>query len=169
MRAAMMAMCLSILPGWVLDAGADERSLRFYHTHTEQNLEVTYYRDGAYVPEAMDRLRVFLADWRDGEQMDIDPRLMDILWKLRRAAGSNGAYEVISAYRSPATNAYLRERSGGVARNSMHMKGKAIDVRLRGVKTERLRQIAIDLKLGGVGYYRRSDFVHLDTGRVRKW
>jgi len=148
---------------------ADTRSLSFYHTHSRQVLNVTYYRDGHYDADAMKALRVFLADWRDHEEKDIDPELMDILWEILQLAGHSGVYEVISAYRSPQTNTFLRTNSSGVAKNSMHLKGQAIDVRLRDLETKRLRDVALELARGGVGYYEESDFVHLDTGRLRRW
>lgn len=147
----------------------DARTLKFFHTHSLESLEVTYYRDGQYLPGAMKELRVFLADWRDGQQHDIDPKVMDILWKIQQVSGNTGTFEVISAYRSEATNTYLRGKSKGVAQKSQHRKGKAIDVRLRGMKTSKLRDIALGLKLGGVGYYKKSDFIHVDTARVRRW
>ena len=146
-----------------------ERALKFFHTHTGDSLRVVYFRQGEYVPEAFADIRVFLADWRDGEQHDLDPGLMDILWQLQQATGSTETWEVISAYRSPKTNEMLRSRSSGVAGKSQHLLGKAIDVRLRGLDLEELHTSARNLKLGGVGYYPSSDFVHVDTGRVRYW
>ena len=146
-----------------------ERALKFFHTHTGDSLRVVYFRQGEYVPEAFADIRVFLADWRDGEQHDLDPGLMDILWQLQQINGSANTWEVISAYRSPETNEMLRSRSSGVARNSQHVLGTAIDVRLRGLELEVLRDNARSLKLGGVGYYAKSNFVHVDTGRVRYW
>ena len=148
---------------------AETRSLSFYHTHSRQALEVTYYRNGQYDADAMRAIRVFLADWRDHKEMDIDPELMDILWEISQRTGHEGVYEVISAYRSPQTNTFLRTNSPGVAKNSMHLKGQAIDVRLRDFETKRLRDVALELGHGGVGYYEDSDFVHIDTGRVRRW
>ena len=147
----------------------DTRTLKFYHTHTLDTLEVSYYENGLYLLEPMEQLRVFLADWRDGQQGDIDPKLMDFLWEIQRVTGNNDTFEVISAYRSEETNRYLRNRSRGVAQNSQHLLGKAIDVRLRGLDTRKLRDTALELKLGGVGYYEKADFVHVDTGRVRRW
>lgn len=152
-----------------LGASSDERTLSFYHTHTGKELVVTYYRDGEYLPEGMGALRSFLADWRNGKERDIDPLLMDILWDIQLKARHVDTYEVISAYRSPETNQLLRSQSNGVAKKSQHIPGKAIDVRLRGLETAVLRDTAISLKRGGVGYYRKSDFVHVDTGRVRRW
>ncbi len=148
---------------------SDARSLSFYHTHTGKELAVTYYANGGYLPRGMTELREFLADWRDGEQRDLDPKLMDILWRMQQASGHTGTWEVISAYRSPGTNAMLADRSNGVARKSQHLLGKAIDVRLRGFDTKELHEIALELELGGVGYYAKSDFIHVDTGRVRHW
>ena len=147
----------------------DARTLKFYHTHTLDTLEVTYYKNGLYLLEPMEQLRVFLADWRNGDQHEIEPKLMDILWEIQRVTGNNDTYEVISAYRSMETNRYLRGKSKGVAQNSQHLLGKAIDVRLRGLDTRKLRDTALALKLGGVGYYEKTDFVHVDTGRVRRW
>lgn len=152
-----------------LGAGDDARTLTFFHTHTGDSLVVTYYRDGEYLPEGMTQLRHFLADWRNGKERDIDPRLMDILWDIHMSSRHMGTYEVISAYRSPETNNLLRNKSNGVAKNSQHIPGKAIDVRLRGMETSVLRDTALELKRGGVGYYAKSDFVHVDTGRVRRW
>jgi len=147
----------------------DARSLSFYHTHTGHSLEVTYFSGGEYRLEALQQLSSFLADWRNGEQRRIDPELMDILWDIQQASGQRGTYEVISAYRSEETNAMLRRRSSGVAKNSQHIHGRAIDVRLRGLDTRALRDTALELQRGGVGYYAKSDFVHIDTGRVRRW
>lgn len=147
----------------------EDRILKFYHTHTGKVLEVAYYRQGDYDPEALTRIRVFLADWRDGKQRDLDPELMDILWRIQQATGNTNTWEVISAYRSPQTNEMLRSKSSGVAKKSQHLIGRAIDVRLNGLDLEVLRDTARRLKLGGVGYYPGSDFVHVDTGRVRYW
>jgi uncharacterized protein YcbK (DUF882 family) len=164
------AMMLSLVFSAPAGGMAEEaRTLRFYHTHTGKELEVTYFRDGQYLPGALQELRVFLADWRNGAQSDIDPELMDILWRIQETTGHRETYEVISAYRSEETNRKLRGRSKGVAQNSQHLLGKAIDVRLRGLDTRVLHETALALQLGGVGYYEKSDFVHVDTGRVRRW
>ena len=148
---------------------ADARELSFYHTHTHQNLDVVYYQNGEYVESALDEINHFLADFRTGDIAEMDPKLLDILYDLRNELDSDGIYEVISAYRSQKTNEMLRSKSGGVARKSQHLLGNAIDVRLRGVPTAELRDTAFAMKRGGVGYYEKSDFVHLDTGRVRRW
>lgn len=147
----------------------DERKLSFYHTHTDRRLDVVYARGGEYLDEGLDRIEGFLSDFRTGDRREIDPELLDLLYELRTSVGSHGRYEVISAYRSPQTNEMLRNRSSGVASKSQHMLGKAIDVRLQGVPLTQLRDTAIEMQKGGVGYYPGSDFVHLDTARVRRW
>lgn len=147
----------------------DERRLSFYHTHTAKRLDVVYARGGQYVDPALDEIEDFLSDFRTGDRQSIDTDLLDLIYDVRASLGSQGTFEVISAYRSPKTNEMLRSRSSGVAQNSQHTVGKAIDVRLRGVELERFRDAAIELQRGGVGYYAESNFIHLDTGRVRRW
>ena len=166
---ALLAAVLFIAPVSTALSNTGDRQLSFYHTHTAESLTVTYYRDGEYVPAALDELNHFLRDFRTGDATEMDPAVFDILYDLRAKVGSNGTYEIISAYRSPKTNEMLRSKSNGVARNSQHLHGNAIDVRLRGVDTAELRDAAISLQRGGVGYYRSSDFIHVDTGRVRTW
>ena len=148
---------------------SDARTLKFYHTHTGQSTEVTYFVNGAYDTGALQDLKVFLADWRDKAQIDVDPQLLDILWQIQQRTGNHRTFEVISAYRSQQTNEMLRSTTTGVAKTSQHIIGKAIDVRLRGLDTAVLRDTARQLHLGGVGYYAQSDFVHIDTGRPRYW
>jgi uncharacterized protein YcbK (DUF882 family) len=145
------------------------RSLRLYHAHTGEELAITYYEQGEYHPDALAEANRFLRDFRTGEEYPIDRGLLDILHGIRQATGSNGRFEVVSGYRSPKTNAALRAKNSGVAKRSLHMQGRAIDVRLNGVDTARLRKAALALRGGGVGYYPKSGFVHLDTGRVRQW
>jgi uncharacterized protein YcbK (DUF882 family) len=145
------------------------REVAFVHTHTHERLSVTYFAGGAYDEESLAALNWFLRDHRTGDQHPIDPALFDILHELRLATGAASPYQVISGYRSPRTNSMLRERSSGVASGSLHLQGRAIDVRLSDVSTAALRDAAIRLGRGGVGYYASSDFVHIDTGRVRRW
>ena len=163
-----LAVTASVMPPRDVRA-ADARQLTFYHTHTLQSLDVVYYENGEYVDSALDEINRFLKDFRTGDIAEMDPRLLDILHDVRNELGSDETFEVISAYRSPKTNEMLRSNSGGVARNSQHLLGNAIDVRLRGVPIEDLRDTALEMQRGGVGFYRQSDFVHMDTGRVRRW
>jgi uncharacterized protein YcbK (DUF882 family) len=147
----------------------DERALDFLHTHTGKRLNIVYKRSDEYVPEALEEIDVFLSDFRTGDITKIDPELLDLIYDIRESLGSNGTYEIISAYRSPATNEMLRQRTGSVAKNSQHLLGKAIDVRLTDIDLRELHAAAIAIQRGGVGYYAKSDFVHIDTGRVRRW
>jgi uncharacterized protein YcbK (DUF882 family) len=146
-----------------------ERSLSFVHTHTGERLTTVYYRDGGYLPAELARIDHLLRDFRTGEVHRMDPTVLDILVELRSRAAHDAPYAVISGYRSPATNAALRRRSADVSEHSLHMQGRAIDVRLQGFPTARLHVLALAMRRGGVGYYPRSDFVHLDSGRVRSW
>lgn len=148
---------------------ARPRRLALYNLHTDESLEIEYHRDGVYVPRALDALELLLRDFRTGERHAMDPALFDVLHELAGKLGVDPEFKVISGYRSPATNAMLHERSSGVASRSMHLQGKAMDVRLAGVDCAVLATSGLALARGGVGYYRRSDFVHLDTGRVRSW
>ncbi len=148
---------------------ANTRSLAFVHTHTGESVSVDYRVDGSLVPDAVATLNRFLRDHRNGQTKAIDPELFDLLWQLRQRAGVDGPYHLISAFRSPETNEMLRAQGRGVAKNSLHMAGKAIDIRLPGVPTARLRELARELGVGGVGFYANSDFIHVDTGRVRYW
>ncbi|NWG31365.1 MAG: DUF882 domain-containing protein [Rhodocyclaceae bacterium] len=146
------------------------RSLAFRHTHTGEQLSVVYAVDDRYLPGALTALNHFLRDHYTGQVGTIDPQLFDLLFRLRLELGCSDPFHVISGYRCPETNAQLKAtRGGGVARHSLHMDGKAIDIRLPGVPLADLRAAAIDLRQGGVGYYPREQFVHVDTGRVRTW
>ena len=147
----------------------DERKLSFYHTHTKKTLEITYAVGGVYVESALEEVNNFLADFRTGDVKGMDPELLDIMYEVRASLGGKGTFEIISAYRSPETNQKLRDAGKGVARKSQHLLGKAIDIRLRNVASSELRDAALRMKRGGVGYYEKSNFVHIDTGRVRRW
>jgi|SRR5579883_1599229 len=151
------------------DSPAPARRLALYNLHTDESLEVEYHREGAYVPEALTALEGLLRDFRTGDRHPMDPALFDVLYDVAARAGVDPQFRVISGYRSAATNAMLHERSHGVASRSMHLQGKAIDVRLARVDCAALATCGLALGRGGVGYYRRSDFVHLDTGAVRSW
>jgi uncharacterized protein YcbK (DUF882 family) len=150
-------------------ATGNQRQLDFYHTHTKESLAIVYHDGNDYIAAALEQINHFLSDFRTGAVHAIDPATLDILFTLRTELGGEDTFEIISAYRSPETNTMLRKQGRGVAKRSQHLEGKAIDVRLRGVHTARLRDAAIKLQLGGVGYYRESDFVHVDSGRVRTW
>jgi uncharacterized protein YcbK (DUF882 family) len=145
------------------------RDLAMVHTHTHERVALVYAVEQSYLPDALSTLDRFLRDHYSGEVGRIDPRLFDLLHQVRRLVGATNPFEVISGYRTPATNETLRTtRGGGVARHSLHMEGRAIDVRLPGVALADLRDAAVSLNAGGVGYY-PGQFVHIDTGRVRRW
>ncbi len=146
------------------------RILSFRHLHTDEVVTLTYRIGDIYQQAALQRLNHLFRDYRTGEVRTIDPRLFDLLYDLKVSLGDPDArFEIISAYRSPETNARLRKTSSGVAKNSLHIRGQAVDVRLSDLSTRLLCEAALELGRGGVGYYRRSDFVHLDTGEVRAW
>jgi len=156
-------------PARLLADNRAERVLSFTNTHTAERLTVPYFADGQYLAEGLSRLNHLLRDHRSGEEHEIDPTLFDLLNDLRLGTGTRESFQVISGYRSPNSNANLRRAGRGVAKHSLHMDGRAIDVRLADVKTSVLRDAALELRRGGVGYYRKSDFVHVDTGRFRTW
>lgn len=149
-----------------------EYRLRFYHTHTHERLDIVYRRGDTYIPEALDQLDHYLRDHRTGDVRHFDPRLFDLLYDLTSSLhDSGGEIDVICGYRTPSSNELLRSRSAhtGVALHSLHMQAEAIDIRLPGIPTSEVRDAALHLHRGGVGYYRDSDFVHVDVGRVRHW
>ena len=150
-------------------AGPAERALGFASIHTGEVLSVVYRVGDAYQEDALARVNHQLRDHRTGEVKAIEPALLDLLHDLSLETGTREPYQVISGYRSPATNEMLRTQGSKVGRRSYHMKGMAIDLRLADVGSRRLREAALDLKRGGVGYYAKSDFVHLDVGPVRLW
>ncbi len=152
------------------EAGAlDVKRLSFYHTHTKEKLDIVYFENDEYVALALEEINRYLGDFRTGDMTAMDPGLLDLIYDIRETLGSYGTYEVISAYRSPKTNEMLRAMGGGVVRNSQHLLGTAIDVRLEGIPIEVLRDAALSMQKGGVGFYKKSNFVHIDTGRVRRW
>jgi uncharacterized protein YcbK (DUF882 family) len=143
--------------------------LELHNTHTDERLKVTFRDASGFVPSALEQLERILGDHRSGQHHPMDPQLYVLLADLAAAAGVEPRYDIISGYRSSETNETLRSNGGGQAQNSQHIQGKAIDVRLKGVDTAKLRDLARALKRGGVGYYRKSGFVHVDTARVRYW
>jgi uncharacterized protein YcbK (DUF882 family) len=164
------AALLPMLPRTAGASTATERDIALSHLHTRERINTVYAIGERFVPSALATLNHFLRDHYNGEVGEMDPLLFELLQRVRRELGSDRPFEVISGYRSPATNQHLRKtRGGGVASRSLHMDGRAIDVRLPGVPLADLRDAAIGLKAGGVGWYPRDSFVHIDTGRVRHW
>jgi len=144
--------------------------LRLFHTHTNERLDIIYRKGDAYVPSAIAELEHFLRDHRTGAVHHFDPRLFDLLSDLTASVGDpNAEIDVVCGYRTPWSNEFLRSRSRAVAKHSLHMQAMAIDIRVPGVDTAKLRDAALHLHLGGVGYYRSNDFIHVDVGRVRRW
>jgi len=159
------------LVGTPTQASAETRSLKLYYVHTGEKAEIVFKKNGRYVPEGLKRLNVFLRDWRRNEPTKMDPRLFDLVWQVYQSTGSREYINVVSAYRSPATNAMLRSSTRGVAKKSQHMLGRAMDYYIPGVNLAKLRGIGMRYQIGGVGYYPRSGspFVHMDVGNVRSW
>lgn len=145
------------------------RKIAFRNSHTGETFSGVYRVGDKYLPDAFDRINIVLRDFRTNELFPIDPRVIDIIYTVHQTTHQADPYEVLSGYRCPKTNASLRAHSEGVAKNSLHMTGQAIDLRLPGFDTKQIRNIAISLKAGGVGYYAKSNFVHMDTGDVRTW
>lgn len=161
-----------LMPGVVTAATSSmpaTRSLAFRSLHTGEEVTATYLRDGVLQRGALDRLNHVLRDWRSGEVWEMDRNLLDLVYALRRSMDSDQPFELISGYRSPKTNATLAAKSNGVARRSMHMRGMAVDIRLPERDLKGLHQAALALQGGGVGLYTKSGFIHVDTGRVRRW
>lgn len=172
LKAGLATVAATAFPAlsWAhLHSSAQERRLSFYHTHTGEALTVCYFRDGEYCPRALSKISYLMRDHYNGEVISIDTGLLDVLHRVADRIRIDAPFHVISGYRSPHTNARLRRKSKGVASRSLHMLGKAVDIRVPGLRTAVLRKTAVKLKAGGVGYYPQSDFVHLDTGRVRCW
>jgi uncharacterized protein YcbK (DUF882 family) len=147
----------------------DARVLSFMNTHTGEQFADAYWLNGNYVPDALAAINQVMRDHRSGEVHAIDASLLDQLYRLRGDVGAAAPFQIISGYRSPATNAALHDQSAGVATRSLHMDGRAIDIRVAGIELPRLRDAALAMQAGGVGFYEASDFIHIDTGRVRRW
>src|SRR3569833_2693529 len=152
-------------------AEGDSRTISFLHLHTRETITVTYKRNGRYDPDALKKLDWFMRDWRKNEDVKMDPKLFDILWQVNREVGGTQPIEIICGYRAPTTNNMLRARSTGVAENSNHTHGQAIEFEIPGVLLEKIREVGLRLQRGGVGFYPTSGspFVHLDTGTIRHW
>lgn len=167
--AAPLALGLTGLLPREAAAAVRERSLPLHHRHTGESLRVVYFADNRYLKPGLRAAAHLLRDWRRDEVHPVDPKLLDLLWALRRKLEADGPIEILCGYRSPATNAMLRRRQRGVAKNSLHMQGMAIDLNVPGRSLKAVRKAALSLGRGGVGYYPRSGFVHVDTGPVRTW
>jgi uncharacterized protein YcbK (DUF882 family) len=173
-RSVRVLLCLAVLfivPACHMAQKEAPRTLTLQHAHTGEKLAVVYKENGCYKPAALKSINYFLRDIRTGDVVSVDPKLLDLLWQTRTNLNCTQPFYVLSAYRSPKTNEMLRKRSpnSGVAKKSLHMKGQAIDVRLPGISAKKLRDTALALHAGGVGYYPDSGFVHIDTGNVRQW
>lgn len=174
LKAGLGACTLLTLPMAMSSAHAAikrpfEKKLSFLNLHTGERTRATYWANGRYIPEGMRAINHVLRDHRTGDRYTIDPDLFDILYLLQHKLGTKQEFHVISAYRSPASNEMLAAQNNGVAKTSLHTFGKAIDIRLPGRNLSDLRTAALSLQMGGVGYYPSSNFVHLDTGRIRFW
>ena len=166
---ALFASLCGLTPSFASAMTTGARSLALSNLHTGEKLKLDYWVDGRYEPAALAEANRLLRDFRTGEVHPMEPRLFDLLHVLQQNMESNAAYEVISGYRSPQTNAALHERSDGVASKSLHMQGMAMDIRLPGRTLAKLHDAALALDQGGVGFYPTSDFVHVDVGKVRRW
>jgi len=150
-------------------ASPPEKAVALYNSHTGESLNAIYWVRGQYLPEALSAVDRVLRDHRTDEIKSIDPQVLDLLYAINEELECHRPFYIISAYRSPTTNAYLRFMSRRVAEHSLHMDGKAVDLRLPGWASYTLKRVAVDLQMGGVGYYPRADFVHVDVGPVRYW
>jgi uncharacterized protein YcbK (DUF882 family) len=150
---------------------SEEKRLTFYNTHTSESVDAVYWAEGGYVPEGLRLIDRVMRDHRTGAVRPMDRRLLDLLFELRTTLGTRQPFQIISGFRSPESNAYLRGLSpaSGVAKQSQHMLGRATDIRVPGVALDKLRAVALSMKKGGVGFYPSSNFIHVDVGRVRRW
>ncbi len=172
LKMGLTGVLATTLPlGFAQDAHAKKNTWRvsFRNAHTGDSFNGVYRVGNKYMPEAFERMNYVLRDFRTGEVFPMDPRVIDILALVQQKSGQRKHVDILSGYRSPKTNARLRKNTNGVARNSFHMYGQALDMRIEGFSTRSLRNIATGLKAGGVGYYPKSSFVHIDTGAVRTW
>ena len=170
-QARMLAAVLgvTVLGATAGGANAAERTISMYHIHTKERITITYWKDGRYIPSALRKLDWFLRDWRKDKAVRMDPRTIDLIWKLHADLGSKEPVHIICGHRSAATNAMLRRIGRNVARRSRHITGQAIDFKFPDVPTWKVRNLALAYGIGGVGYYGRNGFIHVDTGRVRHW
>ena len=164
-----IGLALAGLPGRQALAATRERFILLHHCHTGEVLKTVYFADGHYQPDALRAATHHLRDWRDNTHLPIDPTVLDLLWSLRAKLQTTTPIQVFCGYRSPETNAMLRRTHHGAARNSLHMRGMAVDLYVEGRPLSMVHAAAVGLRGGGVGYYPRSGFVHVDTGDIRYW
>ena len=153
----------------IIRGAGDYRRVRMYSGRTGESIDTVYWVEGKYVRDALNEINIFMRDWRTGQVIGIDPRTIDIAAASHRLLQTNEPYMMLSGYRSPKTNAMLRSRSGAVARNSLHMSGKAADMRLKSRSVAQMYKAVTSCRAGGVGKYSRSNFVHMDCGPLRNW
>jgi uncharacterized protein YcbK (DUF882 family) len=168
-RIVPATVATTLLPWQALASRGGTRNLAFRCSHTGETVDTVYRSATGYEPEGLADLNYILRDWRNGNVKPMNLDLLDLLHDLRASFSSNEPFYLISGYRSPRSNALLANKSSGVAKKSLHMRGMAVDIRLPGVALDDLRARALEMQRGGVGYYARSDFLHVDTGRVRFW
>lgn len=162
--APVMANAFGILRG-----AGDIRRIKMYSGRTGESIDTVYWVEGKYIRDSLNEINIFMRDWRTGQAIGIDPRMIDVAAASHRLLQTNEPYMMLSGYRSPKTNAMLRSQSSGVARNSLHMSGKAADLRLKSRSVAQMTRAAQSCNAGGVGRYSRSNFVHMDCGPVRHW
>jgi uncharacterized protein YcbK (DUF882 family) len=165
----LAGFCPSSIFAKMRDLPSSEKSLSLYNLHTEEFLDTVYWNDGKYLDGPLSKIDFILRDHRTGETKSIDTRLLDLLYSIQKRLHVEHPFHIISGYRSPQTNSTLRKNDRGVSGKSLHMLGKAVDIRLPEVELSSLRRVTMALKIGGVGYYPRSDFIHVDLGRPRYW
>ena len=166
---AAAALTLGLTPPDEQLSDPTERTLDLYRIHSRKRLRVTYMKGGRYVESALSQIDRICQDNLQKQHIRMDTALIDHLWMLKELVARDAVIDIISAYRTPKTNAWLRGKSKNVARRSLHMDGRAIDIRIRGLSASTVADLAAELAMGGVGYYDRSQFTHLDTGRPRRW
>jgi len=173
LKMGLVAAVPALIPGAAMAAyrviPRRSRSLSFYNLHTGESLKTTYFANGEYIPGALHQINFILRDWRENEVKPIDPALLDLLVGIHHRLGTKEPFQIISGYRTPKTNAMLHFRTEGVAAHSLHLDGKAIDICVEGRSLKNVRRAAMSMFGGGVGYYPRTGFVHVDTGRIRFW
>lgn len=169
-RSAMLVSALGVPAlGRAIPVSPSEKSLSLFNTHTGETFSSVFWSNGQFLPSALDEINRLLRDHRSGQVMPIDPNLLSLLENISAQVGAEKPIHVISGYRSPETNQWLADHGDGIARHSLHLEGKAIDFRVQGADLSVVQKVAMRLRSGGVGFYPDSQFVHIDTGRIRSW